>query len=131
MSGFDPLLVAMTASGLINADNKDKVEKMSGDESDDKISLSSDPGNESNESEVSHGKRVVLLKRPNETAIGGPPQKERRGRGRKNPADDYKDPQMYSIKSGVLKNIFEGNFKENEPFMIQVKYTYSIIYLSH
>ena len=46
MSGFDPLLVAMTASGLINADNKDKVEKMSGDESDDKISLS-------NESEVS------------------------------------------------------------------------------
>ena len=155
MSEVDPLLLAMTSSGLIDEENKKDGEKMLGDsDSEDKRSSSSPgPCDDSKESEMSSpppllkqsssappvrtvpggfhpfaGKiedddtssefRTVRLKRPNATAIEGFFEKKRK----LNNSDDYKSPDSFSLNCGVLKEIFEGNFSENEPIMVQVSY---------
>ena len=155
MSEVDPLLLAMTSSGLIDEENKKDGEKMLGDkDSEDKRSSSSPgPCDDSKESEMSSpppllkqsssaptvrtvpggfhpfaGKiedddtssefRTVRLKRPNATAIEGFFDKKRK----LNNSDDYKSPDSFSLNCGVLKEIFEGNFSENEPIMVQVSY---------
>ena len=154
MSEVDPLLLAMTSSGLIDEENKKDEEKMSGDsDSEDKRSSSSPgPFDDSKESEMSSpppllsksssappvrkvpggflpftGKkededmssefRTVRLKRPNATAIEGFFDKRRKPN-----SDDFKSPESFSLNCGVLKEIFEGNFSENEPIMVQVSY---------
>ena len=155
MSEVDPLLLAMTSSGLIDEENKKDGEKMSGDsDSEDKRpSYTPGPCDDSKESEMSSpppilsqspsappvrkvpggflpfaGKiedddmssefRTVRLKRPNATAIEGFFEKRRKT----NYSDDYKSPESFSLNCGVLKEIFEGNFSENEPIMVQVSY---------
>ena len=153
MSEVDPLLLAMTSSGLIDEEIKKDGEKMSRDSDSEEKRSSSSPGpcDDSKESEMSSpptllnqstptvrkvpggflpfaGKiedddmssefRTVRLKRPNATAIEGFFEKRRKT----NYSDDYKSPDSFSLNCGVLKEIFEGNFSENEPIMVQVSY---------
>ena len=68
------------------------------------------------ECEMNSEFRIVRLKRPNATAIGGMVSKRRKPINSK----DFKSPDLYSLNTGVLKKIFEGNFPDNEPIMVQV-----------
>ena len=135
MSEVDPLLLAMTSSGLIDDDNKVEGEKMSRDR---RSSPSPDVCDDSKESEVSSPQplssplstkteecdmssefRTVRLKRPNATAVGGLVEKRRKPN-----QEDFKNPESYFLNSGVLKDIFDGQFSDYEPIMVQVSYCF-------
>ena len=153
MSEVDPLLMAMTSSGLIDEEIKNDAEKMSAESDSDDVSRSSSspaPCDDSKESEISSPRplliqrtspihmrkvsrdsldgdmysefRTVRLKRPNATAIEGVFELNNGEKRRKsNNSDDYKNPDLYSLNSGVLKEIFERKFSETQPIMVQVR----------
>ena len=157
MSEVDPLLMAMTSSGLIDEEIKNDAEKMSAESDSDDVKRSpSSPGpcDDSKDSEISSPRpllrqiqiqrtspthmrkvsedslegemysefRTVRLKRPNATAIEGVFDLKNGEKRRKfNNSDDYKNPDLYSLNSGVLKEIFERKFSETQPIMVQVR----------
>ena len=124
MSGVDSVSMAMTRlsdnekSGDGESDSEDKRSSLSPDQSElsSPLPLSSKLLVKTEECEINSEFRIVRLKRPNATAIGGMVSKRRKP----NNSEDFKSPDLYSLNSGVLKKIFEGNFPDNEPIMVQV-----------
>ena len=130
MSGVDSVSMAMTRlsdnekSG--ESDSEDKRSSLSPDQSElsSPLPLSSKLLVKTEECEINSEFRIVRLKRPNATAIGGMVSKRRKP----NNSEDFKSPDLYSLNSGVLKKIFEGNFPDNEPIMVQVSLFFYFIF---
>ena len=102
------------------SDSEDKRSSASSiqSESSSSLTLSSQLSVNAEECEMNSEFRIVRLKRPNATAIGGTMSKRRKP----NYSEDCKSPELYSLNSGVLKKIFEGKLSDNEPIMVQVSY---------